>query len=82
MSARAALAELFELLEEYAPTWYSEDHRRRAMSALAEPARLKLSSVESTQASKGRSRHAVRDAGTMRSSKEGRHAAQPVRKAG
>ena len=28
------LLELFELLEEYAPMWYTEDHHNRAASAL------------------------------------------------
>lgn len=28
------LQELFELLEEYAPGWYTEDHHRRARAAL------------------------------------------------
>lgn len=29
-----ALKELFELLEDYSPMWYSEETRERAMSAL------------------------------------------------
>jgi hypothetical protein len=29
-----AFLELFELLEEYAPTWYTEQHHERAFSAL------------------------------------------------
>lgn len=28
------LVELFELLEEYAPSWYTEEHHDRALSAL------------------------------------------------
>jgi hypothetical protein len=28
-----AFLELFELLEEYAPTWYSEQHHQRALTA-------------------------------------------------
>jgi hypothetical protein len=28
------LAELYELLETYAPSWYTEEHRRRARSVL------------------------------------------------
>jgi hypothetical protein len=28
------LQELFNLLEEYAPTWYTEEHRSRAVRAL------------------------------------------------
>ncbi len=45
MSAMAALQVLFELLEEYAPTWYTEKHRDLAISALgqsAEPHPLEL----------------------------------------
>ena len=34
MQKKSALAELFELLEEYAPAWYSEEHHNRAMQAL------------------------------------------------
>jgi hypothetical protein len=30
----AVLLEIFELLEAYAPTWYTEDHHRRATAAL------------------------------------------------
>lgn len=30
----AALRELFELLEDYSPMWYTEETRERAMSAL------------------------------------------------
>lgn len=29
-----ALKTLFDLLEEYAPAWYTEDHHRQALSAL------------------------------------------------
>lgn len=29
-----AFAELFELLEEYAPFWYTEQHHNRAIAAL------------------------------------------------
>ena len=28
------LQELLNLLEQYAPTWYTEEHRRRALTAL------------------------------------------------
>jgi len=28
-----AFLELFELLEEYAPIWYTEDHHQRALTA-------------------------------------------------
>ena len=33
-AARAVLAELFELLEDYAPTWYTEELHNRAGAAL------------------------------------------------
>ena len=29
-----ALTELYELLEDYAPTWYTEQHHKKAASAL------------------------------------------------
>ena len=32
---RAVLAELFELVEEYGPLWYTEDLHNRAVSALS-----------------------------------------------
>ena len=32
--ARVVLAELFELLEDYAPTWYTEELHDRAVAAL------------------------------------------------
>lgn len=32
----AALRELFELLEDYAPAWYTEEHHNRAAAALGE----------------------------------------------
>jgi hypothetical protein len=31
---RVVLEELFKLLEEYAPTWYTEEHHNRAVAAL------------------------------------------------
>lgn len=31
---REVLEELFQLLEEYAPTWYTEEHHNRAVAAL------------------------------------------------
>lgn len=31
---RAVLEELFTLLEDYAPAWYTEDHHNRAVAAL------------------------------------------------
>jgi hypothetical protein len=31
---REALKTLFDLLEEYAPMWYTEDHREKARTAL------------------------------------------------
>jgi len=30
----AALEELFELLEEYSPSWYTEEHHKHAVAAL------------------------------------------------
>jgi hypothetical protein len=33
-TARAVLEELFELLEDYAPTWYTVEHHNRAVAAL------------------------------------------------
>ena len=33
-NAKDVLAELFQLLEEFAPTWYTEDHHNRALAAL------------------------------------------------
>ena len=38
MSASAALKMLFELLEDYAPMWYTEEHHNLAVKALAESA--------------------------------------------
>jgi hypothetical protein len=32
--AREALVDLFDLLEEYAPRWYTERHRARALAAI------------------------------------------------
>jgi hypothetical protein len=34
MKTKAVLLELFELLETYAPAWYSEEQRDRAIAAL------------------------------------------------
>jgi hypothetical protein len=31
---RAVLEELYKLLEEYAPAWYTEEHHNRALAAL------------------------------------------------
>lgn len=33
-TTREVLVELFQLLEDYAPTWYTEAHHNRAVSAL------------------------------------------------
>ena len=33
-TTRQVLEELFELLEDYAPTWYTEEHHNRAVAAL------------------------------------------------
>ncbi len=39
LSPRAVLEELFILLEDYAPVWYTQEHQRRALAVLlqAEP---------------------------------------------
>lgn len=44
MKTKAVLLELFELLETYAPAWYSEEQRDRALAALkhTDIARLRL----------------------------------------
>lgn len=34
MKTKAVLQELFELLESYAPSWYSEEQRERTLAAL------------------------------------------------
>ena len=34
ITTKAALEELFGLLEEYGPIWYTEEHHNRALSAL------------------------------------------------
>ena len=34
VNPKEVFAELFELLEEYGPTWYTEDCHRRAVAAL------------------------------------------------
>ncbi len=34
VSARDVLQELYILLEEYAPTWYTQEHHDRALQAL------------------------------------------------
>lgn len=34
---KAVLAELFHLLEEYGPAWYTEDHHDRVVAALLKP---------------------------------------------
>lgn len=33
-SSKSILEDLFELLEEYAPAWYTEEHHDRAVTAL------------------------------------------------
>jgi len=38
-----AFLELFELLEEYAPIWYTEDHHQRALTAWRILQKAKLS---------------------------------------
>jgi hypothetical protein len=34
VAPEVVLRELFELLEDYAPMWYTEEHHRRAVAAL------------------------------------------------
>jgi hypothetical protein len=36
-SPRAVLEELFLLLEDYAPVWYTQEHHDRAVAALLSP---------------------------------------------
>ena len=36
LNPRAVLEELFVLLEDYAPTWYTKEHHDRAIAALLE----------------------------------------------
>ena len=36
VNMRLALQELFELLEDYAPSWYTEEHHNRAAAALGQ----------------------------------------------
>jgi hypothetical protein len=33
-TVKVALEELFALLEDYGPIWYTEEHRKRALKAL------------------------------------------------
>lgn len=40
MSTSAELEKLFELLEEYAPVWYTEEHHHLAVDALVQSGRL------------------------------------------
>ena len=51
-----AFREMFNLLEEHAPAWYTEEHHRRAVAALGalqEPRQLsKVESARSQQAGK------------------------------
>jgi hypothetical protein len=49
MQTKAALLELFELLEDYAPVWYSEEHHNRAVQALGQFADPPLLIDESTR---------------------------------
>ena len=37
-SHKAVLKELYELLEDYAPAWYTEEHHNRALAALIDRA--------------------------------------------
>jgi hypothetical protein len=36
VDSQAVLRELFELLEDYAPAWYTETHHNRVVAALGE----------------------------------------------
>ena len=42
VSSAAVLRELFELLEDYAPSWYTEEHHNRAAEALGEALSARL----------------------------------------
>ena len=44
-NAEEVLRELFELVEEYGPVWYTEEHHRRAGAALqhAQPRAIRIS---------------------------------------
>ena len=35
-SSQTVLRELYELLEDYAPAWYTEEHHKRAAAALGD----------------------------------------------
>lgn len=37
LSPRVVLQEIFKLLEEYAPSWYTEEHHNRIVAALISP---------------------------------------------
>jgi hypothetical protein len=37
VTTEAVLEELFSLLEEYGPAWYTEEHHKRAVAALLAP---------------------------------------------
>jgi len=41
-AVRGALKMLFDLLEEYAPLWYTEEHHRQTLSALKASAERRL----------------------------------------
>jgi hypothetical protein len=46
LSANAALKELFDLLEDYAPAWYTDQHHNRAVAALSRSSEHHLRPVE------------------------------------
>jgi hypothetical protein len=80
MQMRSTLIELFELLEEYAPTWYSEEHHSRAMRALgqsADPGSLNGGSSPSSRLSRSSD---ARGAEKIRSNKGTRRAPLMSRK--
>lgn len=80
MPVRAALAELFELLEEYAPSWYSEAHHNRAVRALRQSAGRPSLTFESLQMSNSRS--SARDEESVRSGMALQRTAPRAHKAG
>jgi hypothetical protein len=54
MKTKAVLLELFELLESYAPAWYSEDQRDRAIAALRYTDKAGLRLIETSSGNQPR----------------------------
>jgi hypothetical protein len=48
MKTKAVLQQLFDLLEEYAPAWYTEEHRDRVAAALDYPEKPALRLIKSS----------------------------------